>query len=178
MSGHGGPDPGAIGELQGHPLHEDEYAYDIMLRLARNLLSKGAKVHIIIQDAKDGIRNDKFLAVSDRETCMGQAIPLNQTKRLQQRCDKINELFKKDKDLIAEPYSFTWIVGVKANKSMCSSTTTTEARKANTWQTRCKTYSTENMTSINLFVVSPGPYPHGIYTSLNNPPGCRVCRIG
>lgn len=100
VSGHGGPDPGAIGELQGHPLHEDEYAYDIMLRLARNLLSKGAKVHIIIQDAQDGIRDDKFLAVSDRETCMGQPIPLNQIKRLQQRSDKINELFKKDK----EPY--------------------------------------------------------------------------
>ena len=98
VSGHGGPDPGAIGELRGHPLHEDEYAYDIMLRLARNLMSKGAKVHIIIQDAKDGIRNDKFLDVSDRETCMGQAIPLNQVKRLQQRCDKINELFKKDKE--------------------------------------------------------------------------------
>mgnify|MGYP003228905470 CR=1 FL=1 len=70
VSGHGGPDPGAIGELRGHPLHEDEYAYDIMLRLARNLMSKGAKVHIIIQDAKDGIRNDKYLDVSDRETCM------------------------------------------------------------------------------------------------------------
>ena len=81
VSGHGGPDPGAIGELRGHPLHEDEYAYDIMLRLARNLMSKGAKVPIIIQDAKDGI-----------------AIPLNQVKRLQQRCDKINELFKKDKE--------------------------------------------------------------------------------
>ena len=106
VSGHGGPDPGAIGELQGHPLHEDEYAYDIMLRLARNLLSKGAKVHIIIQDAKDGIRDDKFLAVSDRETCMGQPIPLNQIKRLQQRSDKINELFKKDK----EPYRRTLFI--------------------------------------------------------------------
>ena len=83
VSGHGGPDPGAIGELRGHPLHEDEYAYDIMLRLARNLMSKGAKVHIIIQDAQDGIRDEKFLDVSDRETCMGQAIPLNQVKRLQ-----------------------------------------------------------------------------------------------
>lgn len=99
VSGHGGPDPGAIGELQGHPLHEDEYAYDIMLRLARNLLSKGAKVHIIIQDAKDGIRNDKFLAVSDRKPVWDK-LSFDQTKRLQQRCDKINELFKKDK----EPY--------------------------------------------------------------------------
>ena len=32
---HGGPDPGAIGTYQGHKLHEDEYAYDIVLRLGR-----------------------------------------------------------------------------------------------------------------------------------------------
>ena len=50
VSGHGGPDPGAIGIYQGRQLHEDEYAYDIILRLARELLSRGAKVHIIIQD--------------------------------------------------------------------------------------------------------------------------------
>lgn len=100
VSGHGGPDPGAVGVLQGHQLHEDEYAYDITLRLARNLLSKGAKVHIIIQDAVDGIRDDKYLPTSDRETCMGDAIPLNQVQRLKQRCDKINALFRKDK----EPY--------------------------------------------------------------------------
>ena len=30
VSGHGGPDPGAIGVLRGHQLHEDEYAYDIV----------------------------------------------------------------------------------------------------------------------------------------------------
>ena len=48
VSGHGGPDPGAIGTMNGHQLHEDEYAYDITLRLARVLLEKGAKVHIII----------------------------------------------------------------------------------------------------------------------------------
>lgn len=98
VSGHGGPDPGAIGILRGHQLHEDEYAYDITLRLARVLLSKGAKVHIIIQDAVDGIRDDKFLATSDRETCMGDPIPLNQVQRLKQRCDKINTLFRKDKE--------------------------------------------------------------------------------
>ena len=43
--------------IQGRQLHEDEYAYDIILRLARELLSRGAKVHIIIQDKKDGIRD-------------------------------------------------------------------------------------------------------------------------
>ena len=32
QSGHGGPDPGAIGIYQGRQLHEDEYAYDIILR--------------------------------------------------------------------------------------------------------------------------------------------------
>ncbi len=55
VSGHGGPDPGAIGKVGKHELHEDEYAYDIALRLARNLMQEGAEVRIIIQDAKDGI---------------------------------------------------------------------------------------------------------------------------
>ena len=80
VSGHGGPDPGAIGRIGKVELHEDEYAYDIVLRLARNLMMKGAKVHIIIQDAKDGIRNDKYLNNSKRETCMGSPIPFNQDK--------------------------------------------------------------------------------------------------
>lgn len=96
-SGHGGPDPGAIGNANGRIVHEDEYAYDIILRLARNLLEEGATVHIIIQDAKDGIRDDKYLANSNRETCMGDPIPINQLARLKQRSDKINSLSKKDK---------------------------------------------------------------------------------
>ena len=97
VSGHGGPDPGAIGRIGKIELHEDEYAYDIVLRLARNLMTKGAKVHIIIQDAKDGIRDDKYLKNSKRETCMGSPIPFNQVRRLKQRSDKINTLFKQDK---------------------------------------------------------------------------------
>ena len=97
VSGHGGPDPGAIGKAGRYELHEDEYAYDIALRLARNLMQEGAEVHIIIQDAKDGIRDDSYLSNSKRETCMGDAIPLNQVQRLQQRCDKINALYRKDR---------------------------------------------------------------------------------
>lgn len=97
VSGHGGPDPGAIGKLQGKELHEDEYAYDIVLRLARCLLMKGATVHIIIQDAKDGIRDDRFLSNSKRETCMGSRIPLNQVERLRQRSNKINSLYRKNR---------------------------------------------------------------------------------
>lgn len=97
VSGHGGPDPGAIGNYQGHKLHEDEYAYDIVLRLGRELLMRGAKVHFIIQDKKDGIRNEAILKNSKRETCMGKAIPLDQVARLKQRSQKIDQLYKKDK---------------------------------------------------------------------------------
>ena len=98
VSGHGGPDPGAIGQMNGRQLHEDEYAYDITLRLARVLLEKGAKVHIIIQDAQDGIRDEQFLKNSKRETCMGNTIPFNQVSRLEQRVNMINSLAKTDKE--------------------------------------------------------------------------------
>lgn len=97
VGGHGGPDPGAIGTYTGHKLHEDEYAYDIVLRLGRELLMRGAKVHFIIQDKKDGIRDEKILKNSKRETCMGKAIPLDQVARLKQRSKKIDQLYKKDK---------------------------------------------------------------------------------
>ena len=97
VGGHGGPDPGAIGTYNGNKLHEDEYAYDIVLRLGRELMMRGAKVHFIIQDKKDGIRNEKILKNSKRETCMGQAIPLDQMARLRQRSYKIDHLYKKDK---------------------------------------------------------------------------------
>ncbi|MDR2472959.1 MAG: N-acetylmuramoyl-L-alanine amidase [Tannerella sp.] len=96
VSGHGGPDCGAIGRTtDGYEIHEDEYAYDIMLRLARVLMSNGATVHIIIQDKRDGIRDERILKNSTRETCRGKTIPLNQAKRLQQRCDAINALSRR-----------------------------------------------------------------------------------
>ena len=99
VGGHGGPDPGAIGTYNGHKLHEDEYAYDIVLRLGRELLMRGAKVHFIIQDKKDGIRNGSVLKNSKRETCMGKEIPLDQVARLKQRSLKIDELYRKDKSV-------------------------------------------------------------------------------
>lgn len=97
VSGHGGPDPGAIGQIGDQELHEDEYAYDIALRLARNLMEEGAEVRIIIQDEEDGIRNEAYLNNSKREVCMGDPIPLNQVERLRQRCDKINASYRKDR---------------------------------------------------------------------------------
>ena len=98
VSGHGGPDCGAIGKAEGIEIHEDEYAYDIMLRLARCLMMEGATVHIIIQDKDDGIRDDRFLKNNNTETCRGKVIPLNQTNRLQQRSDEINALSRRSND--------------------------------------------------------------------------------
>ncbi|MDH8702570.1 N-acetylmuramoyl-L-alanine amidase [Dysgonomonadaceae bacterium PH5-43] len=99
VSGHGGPDPGAMIKAEGKFVHEAEYAYDIMLRLARNLLVQGATVHIIIQDSKDGIRDERILKrTADTETCMGKTIPKAQLERLIQRCETITELSKKTKE--------------------------------------------------------------------------------
>lgn len=98
ISGHGGPDPGAMKKKDGHQLCEDEYAYDVSLRLAKNLLIHGATVHMIIQDKNDGIRDESFLDMDKDEVCkVGGAIPLNQNKRLRQRVDAVNKLYSKDK---------------------------------------------------------------------------------
>jgi N-acetylmuramoyl-L-alanine amidase len=97
VSGHGGPDCGAIGFAGGQEIHEDEYAYDIMLRLARTLMMEGATVHVIIQDKQDGIRDGQILKNNRKETCRGKEIPLNQKKRLQQRCDAIGKLYNDSK---------------------------------------------------------------------------------
>lgn len=94
VSGHGGPDPGAMGQYGKHTLCEDEYAYDIILRLGRVLLSRGATVYFIIQDPHDGIRDNEYLNNSKDETCMGDEIPLNQTLRLRQRANAINKLWR------------------------------------------------------------------------------------
>mgnify|MGYP000847572343 FL=1 len=93
-SGHGGPDPGAMAHMGSHSICEDEYAYDVALRLARNLMENGAKVHIVIQDGNDGIRNDDILVCDHDEKTMGtESIPINQLARLKQRTDAINKLY-------------------------------------------------------------------------------------
>lgn len=97
ISGHGGPDPGAIGKKDGHLLCEDEYAYDVTLRFARNLLQQSATVYVITRD-KDGIRDQEYLDNDKDETVwFNQPIPLNQVRRLRQRSGKINQLYAKHK---------------------------------------------------------------------------------
>ncbi len=97
-SGHGGPDPGATSRYQNHLLCEDEYAYDVVLRLGRNLIELGATVHFIIIDPNDGIRDQEFLAPDKDEVCYPNlTIPLNQVQRLKQRTDAINKLYNQNR---------------------------------------------------------------------------------
>lgn len=98
VSGHGGPDPGAMGTYAGKVIAEDEYAYDITLRLARELISHGASVYIIIQDENDGIRDDYVLEIDHDEVAYpDKVIPLNQVERLKQRVEIVNDLYKQNK---------------------------------------------------------------------------------
>ncbi|MCR9063072.1 MAG: N-acetylmuramoyl-L-alanine amidase [Cytophagales bacterium] len=98
VSGHGGPDPGAMYEKDGNWLCEDEYAYDVSLRLARNLITHGAKVYMITRDENDGIRDSEILSPDKDETIWGgEGMPLNQKARLKQRTDAINALYHENK---------------------------------------------------------------------------------
>lgn len=98
ISGHGGPDPGAITTYNSKLISEDEYAYDVTLRLARKLMAYGAKVYIIVKDANDGIRDERILEVDYDEVCYpDNKIPRNQKLRLQQRTNTVNNLYLKHK---------------------------------------------------------------------------------
>ncbi len=100
VSGHGGPDPGAMGKMGNNILCEDEYAYDVTLRFGRELIRHGAKVYFIIRDPHDGIRDELYLQSSNDEVCYpDQEIPLNQVKRLKQRVDVINTLYRNEQQV-------------------------------------------------------------------------------
>ncbi|NAS31103.1 N-acetylmuramoyl-L-alanine amidase [Flavobacteriaceae bacterium R38] len=98
ISGHGGPDPGALEKYNNKLISEDEYAYDVTLRLARKLLSKGAKVYIIIEDPNDGIRDKRLLEIDyDEVNYPKKKIPRSQKLRLRQRTQAVNKLYLKHK---------------------------------------------------------------------------------
>lgn len=98
VAGHGGPDPGAVGEKAGEVLCEDEYAYDVCLRLARNLMERGATVYVITQDPNDGIRDEKYLKCDEDEIYAGgAAISKDQLPRLKKRAETVNKLYRKHK---------------------------------------------------------------------------------
>lgn len=98
VSGHGGPDPGAVGKYGPYALAEDEYAYDVTIRLARRLMEHGATVYMIIQDPDDGIRDENILELDrDELTYPDKAIPYSQKERLRQRTAAVNGLYAKHK---------------------------------------------------------------------------------
>lgn len=98
VSGHGGPDPGAVGKDGRKRLCEDEYAYDVILRLGRFLLEHGATVYFIVEDPNDGIRDEQYLKDSDDETFYdNRRIPNGQKARLRLCADIINDLYEKHK---------------------------------------------------------------------------------
>ena len=93
--GHGGPDPGAQATVEGRTLCEDEYAYDVSLRVARELIKHGATVYIITRDPNDGIRDGDFLTCDlDEQTYPDLKVPFNHKERLFQRSDAINTLYE------------------------------------------------------------------------------------
>ena len=98
ISGHGGPDPGAVEKYNEKLIAEDEYAYDVTLRIARKLLSKGAKVYVIVQDNDDGIRDKRLLEIDYDEVNYPKAkIKRSQKLRLRQRTETVNKLYLKHK---------------------------------------------------------------------------------
>ncbi|MEZ0485171.1 N-acetylmuramoyl-L-alanine amidase family protein [Fibrella aquatica] len=97
-SGHGGPDPGAIGKFGKSLLPEDEYAYDVTIRLEQLLKQQGATVYMLVQDPNDGVRNDAILKLDRDEVAYGnRPIPLNQTARLNQTTTAVNKLHTRHK---------------------------------------------------------------------------------
>jgi N-acetylmuramoyl-L-alanine amidase len=98
-AGHGGIDPGAIGRYGGFDLCEDEYAYDISLRLCRKLIEHGATTYMITRDPNDGIRGGLILKCDkDEEVWGGQAITAaGQATRLYQRSNIINQLYAQNR---------------------------------------------------------------------------------
>ncbi len=96
VSGHGGPDPGAIGKYGKYNLCEDEYAYDVSLRLCRKLVEHGAVAYMITRDENDGIREGKILPCDKDETAWrNQNIFSRQKPRLLQRSSMVNQLYER-----------------------------------------------------------------------------------
>lgn len=95
-SGHGGVDPGAMATRGGHTICEDEYAYDVSLRLCRQLIAHGATTYMVVRDEDDGIRSGEYLECDKDEKLWGGVRMVWQQKaRLFQRSNIINELYEK-----------------------------------------------------------------------------------
>jgi len=95
-SGHGGVDPGAMATRGGRTICEDEYAYDVSLRLCRLLIAHGATTYMVVRDEDDGIRSGEYLECDkDEKLWGGVRMVLQHKARLFQRSNIINELYEK-----------------------------------------------------------------------------------
>jgi N-acetylmuramoyl-L-alanine amidase len=180
-SGHGGPDPGAVGNYQGHMVCEDEYAYDVTLRLARNLMERGATVYMIVIDKNDGIRDESFLKADKDEVCYPNlTIPLNHVKRLQQRVDAVNKLYGKHKNSFqrfisihvdsrskGENIDIFFYHDAKSNTGKKAATTLQKTFHAKYNQHQPGRGYQGTVSARNLYVLK-NSYPTGVYIELAN----------
>lgn len=117
VSGHGGPDPGAIGRRGRYKLHEDEYAYDITLRLGRELIKHGALVYIIVRDPNDGIRDESILRGDSDEYYWGnESISQYTINRLEKRAKILNALEHKNRFRSQKQYGIILHVDSRSGK--------------------------------------------------------------
>ncbi|WP_196890696.1 N-acetylmuramoyl-L-alanine amidase family protein [Aureivirga marina] len=181
VSGHGGPDPGAIDKYKGKLLCEDEYAYDVTLRLARKLIQHGATVYLIVKDKNDGIRDDVILELDKDEVVHPNLkIPLHQGKRLKQRTDAINKLYKQNKKkfqrlLVLHVDSrskrqnidvfFYHYEGSNTGKSLATTLRNTFKRNYKKYQPKRSYEGT--VSSRNLYMIK-NTYPSMVYIELGN----------
>ncbi len=109
VSGHGGPDPGALGKYAKNTLCEDEYAYDVSLRLCRKLIEHGGTAYMVTRDENDGIRSGKILKCdTDERTWKNEKMFRSQKPRLLQRSNAVNRLYERHR-----------IVGAKSQQMIC-----------------------------------------------------------
>lgn len=98
VSGHGGNDTGAIGKRGHNILCEDEYTYDVALRLARQLVAHGATPYVIVRDPDDGIRDENFIgSTQDKNEVYWNNVPIptSHRERLHTRMKVIDTLYRK-----------------------------------------------------------------------------------
>lgn len=116
VSGHGGPDPGAYGAYGNYFLYEDEYAYDITLRLARRLIEHGATVYMIVRDSNDGIRDVPILRGDHDEFYFtGARISRRTRTRLAKRAEIINNLYQQNQSRAKGQYTIVLHVDSRSN---------------------------------------------------------------
>lgn len=100
ISGHGGPDPGAMATIDGHTISEAVYAYDITLRIAKKIEEHGGIARMIIKSDEYGVRDCRILTMNNNKYCYPNLpIPRDHNQRLRQRVTAVNNLYMEYRDM-------------------------------------------------------------------------------